>query len=71
MEAHIKEQRSCGGLKPWGSGMSDAAAARVAAAMGGPGGVQAARNYQVPMRHKSGVVKLYPELDPQRSEELR
>ena len=46
VEAHIKEQRSCGGLKPCGTGMSDAAAARVAAAMGGPGALQAARSFR-------------------------
>ena len=47
VEAHIKEQRSCGGLKPCGTFrtvVSDAGAARVAAAMGGPGGLQAARS---------------------------
>ena len=26
--------------------------------------MQAARTFRVPMRHKSGVVKMYPELDP-------
>ena len=37
VEAHFKEQKSCGGLKLCGTGMSDAAAAaaRVAAVMGG------------------------------------
>ena len=65
VEAHIKEQKSCGGLKPCGTGMSDAGATRIAAAMGGPGALQAARNSQVQMRHKSGVVKMYPVLDPQ------
>ena len=57
-------------MKPCGAGMSDAAATRVAAAMGGPGALQAASNFQVPMRNKSGVVKMYPELDPQ-SRQLR
>ena len=68
VEAHIKEQRSCGGLKPCGTFrtvVSEAGAARVAAAMGGPGALQTARSLQVPMRHRSGVVKMYPELDPQ------
>ena len=68
VEAHIMEQRSCGGLKPCGTFrtvVSDGAAARVVAAMGGPGALQAARSLHVPSRQNSGVVKMYPELDPQ------
>ena len=33
VEAHFKEQKSCSGLKPCEAGMSDAAAARMTAAM--------------------------------------
>ena len=65
VEAHFKEQKSCGGLKPCGIGMSDAAAAKVAAAMRGPGALQAAKNFKVLVGHKLDVVKMYPELDPQ------
>ena len=76
VEAHLKQQNSCGGLKPCGTGMSDAVVARVDAAMGGPWTLQTAGSvtamggpgalsFRVPMKHKSGVVKMYPELDPQ------
>ena len=65
VEAHLKEQKACGGLKPCGTGLSDAAAARIAAAMGGPGAVQAATSFKKIVGQKSGVMKLYLELDPQ------
>ena len=66
VEAHFKEQKSCGGLKPCGTGLSDTAAARVAAAMGGPGALQAAKGFRQTVGQKaSGVMKLYLELDPQ------
>ena len=64
-EARFKEQKSCGGLKPCGTGMPNAATARVVAAMGGLGALQAAKSFKEIVGHQSGVVKLYPELDPQ------
>ena len=65
VESHFKEQKSCGGLKPCGTGLSGAAAARVAAAMGGRGALQVAKSFQRAVGQTSGVMKLYPELDPQ------
>ena len=46
--------------------MSDAAATRVAAPMGSPGALQAAKSFKRIVGQTSGEVNLYPELDPQR-----
>ena len=67
VEAHFKEQWHCGGLKPCGTNVSSEAQDRIAAAMEGPGGfkVSGGQIKRKVGQKSSGVMKLYPELDPQ------
>lgn len=67
VEAHFKQQRHCGGLRPCGTDFSTEAADRIVAAMGGPWSFRAPRGQiKRNVGQKSlGVMKLYPELDPQ------